>query len=55
MLDECPISLFAYGYPIFPWSKKRQRTPVFLTEKFHGRRSLVAHSPWGHKESDTTE
>ena len=21
----------------------------------HGRRSLVGYSPWGHKESDTTE
>ena len=24
-------------------------------EKSHGRRSLVDYSPWGHKESDTTE
>ena len=23
--------------------------------KFHGWRSLVGYSPWGHKESDTTE
>ena len=23
--------------------------------KFHGRRSLVGYSPWGRKESDTTE
>ena len=23
--------------------------------KFHGQRSLVGYSPWGHKESDTTE
>ena len=22
-------------------------------EKFHGQRSLVVYSPWGHKESDT--
>ena len=29
-------------------------TPVFLPE-FHGQRSLVAYSPWGHKESDMTE
>ena len=55
MLNKCPTSLLAYGYPIFPWSKKQQPTPVFLTEKFHGRKSLVAHSPWGHRESDTTE
>ena len=24
-------------------------------EKSHGQRSLVGYSPWGHKESDTTE
>ena len=32
-----------------------QPTPVFLPGKSHGRRSLVGYSPWGHKESDTTE
>jgi len=26
-----------------------------LPGKFHGRRSMVGYSPWGHKESDTTE
>ena len=30
-------------------------TPVFLPGKFHGQRSLVGYSPWGHKKSDTTE
>ena len=30
-------------------------TPVFLPGKSHGRRSLVGYSPWGGKESDTTE
>ena len=29
--------------------------PVFLLGKFHGQRSLVAYSPWGHKKSDITE
>ena len=24
-------------------------------EKFHGQRSLVGYSPWGHKELDTNE
>ena len=24
-------------------------------EKSHGRRSLIGYSPWGRKESDTTE
>ena len=31
-----------------------QLTPVFLPGKFHGQRSLVGYSPWGHKELDTT-
>ena len=29
--------------------------PVFLPGKPHGQKSLVAYSPWGHKESDMTE
>ena len=29
--------------------------PVFLPGEFHGQRGLVGYSPWGHKESDTTE
>ena len=30
-------------------------TPLFLPEEFHGQRSLVGNSPWGHKELDMTE
>ena len=30
-------------------------TPVFWPGQFHGQRSLVGYSPWGCKESDTTE
>ena len=30
-------------------------TPVLSPGKPHGRRSLLGCSPWGHKESDTTE
>ena len=30
-------------------------TSVLLPGKSHGRRSLVGCSPWGRKESDTTE
>ena len=38
-------------------SRRRQwhPTPVLLPRKSHGRRSLVGCSPWGRKESDTTE
>ena len=38
-----------------PWRKKWQPTLVFLPGEFHGQRSLVGYSPWGCKESDTTE
>ena len=38
-----------------PWRRKWQSTPVLLPGKPHGWRSLVAYSPWGRKESDTTE
>ena len=38
-----------------PGGGKWQPTPVFLTEKSHGQRSLVVCSPKGHNESDTTE
>ena len=39
----------------FPWRRKWQPTPVLLPGKSHGRRSLAGYSPWGRKESDTTE
>ena len=38
-----------------PLEKEEQPTPVFLPGESHGRRSLVGYSPWGRKESDTTE
>ena len=49
------------GYRFNPWSRKIlwrrkwQPTPVFLLGKSHGQRSLEGYSPWGQKESDTTE
>ena len=38
-----------------PQRTEWQPTPVFLPGEFHGQRSLAGYSPWGHKESDTTE
>ena len=37
------------------WRRKWQPTPVFLPGEPHGQRNLVVYSPWGRKESDTTE
>ena len=38
-----------------PWRRKWQSTPGLLPGESHGQRSLVGYSPWGLKESDTTE
>ena len=41
--------------PVY-WRRKWQSTPVLSPGKSHGQKSLVGYiSPWGHKESDTTE
>ena len=37
------------------WRWQWHPTPVLLPGKSHRRRSLVGCSPWGRKESDTTE
>ena len=38
-----------------PWGRAWQPTPVLLPGEAHGGRSLESYSPWGRKESDTTE
>ena len=38
-----------------PWRRAELPTPVFLPGESHGQRSLMGCSPWGHRESDTTE
>ena len=69
--DSCSISLpckrslfkeSAWGsqgtfkiYLWLPWRRKWQSTTVLLPGKSHGQRRLVGYSPWGRKESDTTE
>ena len=45
--DTRDMGSFSWGEKM-PWSRKRQPTPVFLPGKFHGQRSLVDYSPWGH-------
>ena len=42
-------------YRLYMWRRQWYPTLVLLPGKAHGRRSLVGCSPWGHKESDTTE
>ena len=45
---------FTSKYNAYP-EKARPPTPVLLPGKSHERRSLVGCSPWGRKQSDTTE
>ena len=41
----------------FPLEKEMTThpAPVFLPGEFHEQRSPMGYSPWGRKESDTTE
>ena len=38
-----------------PLKEEMATSPVLLPGESHGQRSLVGYSPWGRKESDTTE
>ena len=38
-----------------PLEKKMVTHSSIMPEESHGQRSLVGYSPWGRKESDTTE
>ena len=44
-----------YSTKMVRWRRQWHPTPVLLPGKSHGRRSVVGYSPWGCKESDTTE
>ena len=35
--------------------EEEMASPVFMPRESHGQGSLVGYSPWGGKESDTTE
>ena len=50
------ITVRASGVTYAIWQRRQWHpTPVLLPGKSHGQRSLVVCSPWGRKESDTTE
>ena len=54
-LPACRSPRFIPWARRIPWRREWQPTPVFLPGEFHTQRSLVGYSPWGHKESETTE
>ena len=51
-MNECT---FKYTISTSMWRRQWQPSPVILPGKSHGQRSLVGYSPWGRKESDTTQ
>ena len=59
MVKNAPANVgdsgFIFGVSKITCGRQWQPTPVFLPGKSHGQRSLVGYSPWGCKESDTTE
>ena len=54
MIEDAVVYGLAIHY-FDPWRRKWQPTPASLPGKSHGQRNLVDCSPWGRKESGTTE
>ena len=52
---QCRRSRFNSWVGKISWRREWQPTPVFLPGESHEQRNLVGYTPWGHKESDTTE
>ena len=46
---QCRRRRFSSWVGKISWRREWQPTPVFLSGKFHGQRSLVGYSPWGRK------
>ena len=53
MFCKCLLSI--WSIVLFKsWRRKSQPSPILLPGNFHGWRSLVGYSPWGRKESYTS-
>ena len=52
---QCRRPRFNHWVGKILWRQERLPTPIFLPGEFHGQKRLVSYSPWGRKESDTTE
>ena len=52
---QCRRPRFSPWVGKIPWRREWRLTSVSLPEEFHGQRNPVGYSPWGRKESDTTE
>ena len=52
---QCRRCRFYLWIGKIPWRRAWQPIPVFWPGEPHGQRSLADYSPWGLKDSDTTE
>ena len=52
---QCNETQFDLWVRKITWRRAQQPTAVFLPRISHGQRTLAGYSPWGYKESDTTE
>ena len=52
---QCRRPMFDYWFRKIPWRREWQPTPLCLPGEIHGQSSLPGYSPWGRKQSDTTE
>ena len=52
--EDGEMSVLSLGWED-PWRRVGQPTLVFLPGEVNGHRSPVGYSPWGRRESDTTE
>ena len=55
MLKNLQTTSQLHSFNMLSWRRQWHLTPVLLSRKSHGQRSLVGYSPWGRQESDTTE
>ena len=49
------LSDFTFTFHFHALEKEMATTPVFFPGESHEQRTLTDYSPWGCKESDTTE
>ena len=51
--SQCRRHGFDFWFVKTSWRKKWHPTPLLLSGKSHGHRSLVGYSPWAHEKSQT--
>ena len=55
LVENPPRTGFSPWVGKIPWKREQLPTPVFWPGELQGQRDLTGYSPWGCKESDTTE